>query len=261
LRTFIAESLLDKWQSSLEMIHVASEENLAVVEKAELVTNLHVIKPDAQFLFRKTINLHMNLISPAVSINTSLDPFAIIHFMPDLQELVLQLDRSVKRFNYFTPTLPKLRYLGLMCRDCEFAPTAFDHLVGLEDFSIHAQYSSDGYLKKFETGVAPRSLHCFGVNILKLNSAAVNNIKHITAFDMIESMQPLSQLETLQITTHKTADFSIMCHHKFANLQLLSISLNDLSRVDQGQLSCLSELRKLFLSSQLNFTGGTYLND
>jgi hypothetical protein len=109
----MVESIRDKWQRSSQMIRVANEDELAVVKSAHFAQiAFKAIQPDAYFLFRKTIHLKTKIAIPTVtSINISPDPFAMIHFMPNLQSLDLFLDESVNRIDQFTPFLPELRNL------------------------------------------------------------------------------------------------------------------------------------------------------
>jgi hypothetical protein len=247
--------LLRKWRSSLEVIRVASEEQLAIVAFADFFLKFDTIHPDAQFLFRKTIDLKIEIqvhnksasvVNSILCRNTPLDPFTAIHAMPDLEILHLLLCGSMKRrVDHFTPSLPKLRYFILHVRElAEFGPTAFDHLVNLEEFSIKVH--DKGEMKKFETGLVSYSLKCDGVKFLKLTSAAVANIGQISTSGMVESTHPLSGLTCLEFHSDKTSDFSVF-FRQFTNLRILSLGLNDLNQVDRGQLSCLSKLTSLRL--------------
>jgi Leucine-rich repeat (LRR) protein len=247
------ENLLHYWQNSFKVIQMANEDHLALIERATFFFNFETIKPDAQFLFRKTVDLEMNIAFPNVaisdrnaarSINTSTDPFAAIHCMPDLRKLALFFDESVKRVDYFSPSLPELKYFTLKCfHSVEFGPIAFDHLVGLEELNIEAYGPK---LNKFETGLAPHSLRFIRVKHLKLNSKSVSKILKIDTDGMVESILPLSRLLTLSFISDETVDLSIF-FSQMTNLQSLSIGLNDLSQVDRGQLSCLPRLRLLQL--------------
>jgi hypothetical protein len=245
----MAYSLLNKWQSSLEVIRVASEAELAVVERAEFCEiTFHAIQPDAQFLFHETVKLEIEI--P--------DPFPTIRAMPNLQNLDLWIHKSVKRVDHFTPSLPKLRNLCLNLRELvEFSPIAFDHLVGLEEFCIKV-HDTKNYLKQFETSLAPRTLVINGFKLLKLNSIDVGNIENIEANGMVESMLPLRRLESLKFNPDVTTDLFIF-FRQFNNLLYLSMGLSDLSQVNRGQLSCLSSVTHIFLKCNESTTEGILL--
>jgi hypothetical protein len=266
----MANDLQDNWNDSLQLIRVASEEELAVVELVDFTQiAFQTIQPDARFLFRKTIDLKIKIEIPTVtrsavdaaaSISISPDPFAIIHFMPDLQDLELLLDKSVKRIDRFTPLLPELQRLHISfsedveAEQVEFGPTAFDHLIGLNKLSLGRH--EDRLLGMFETGLAPRSINFYGCKRLKLNSAAVTNIEEITMdYGMVESMHPLSGLKILHITPDETTDLSTL-FRQCTRLEVLKIYLSDLSLVDRGLFSCLSELKSLALCCNETFTEG-----
>jgi hypothetical protein len=264
----MAESIRDKWQSSLEVIRVASELQLAVIDKAKCWNNFYTIQPDAKFLFRSTTSLRMDIINltvnntlvdAATSINTPLDPFAVIHCMPDLQTLELCIQKSVKRVAHFSPSLPNLRILLVEFEHViKFGPTAFDHLTGLEKFTIRG--NDEKVASKFETGLAPLLFECSWIKLLKLNSADVGNIEEIRSTCSVVSMFPLSGLEALDFTPDVNSDMSIL-FRQCANLEDLTICLSNLSQVAQGQLSCLSELKYLTLYRFGTVTEGIYFNN
>jgi hypothetical protein len=250
---------------------VASEEQLAVVEKAELLITFHAIQPDAQFIFRNTISLNIDIIDiknlamnssaadAATCINIWPDPFIAIHCMPNLENITLYLDESVKRVDSFTPSLPKLKTFKLTCSKLvEFAPTAFDHLVGLDEFRIYADHARVGFMEKFETALTPRVLGCYSVKLIKLNSPYVHNIEQITAIPgIIESERPLSGLEQLSISRDRTVDFSVF-FHQLIHLRVLSLDLQYFSQIDQGQLSCLSALKCLIVGCKGTVNEGIF---
>jgi hypothetical protein len=236
----MAESIRDKWQSSLQVIRVANKDELAVVGTANFwQIAFKAIQPDAHFLFRKTIHLETKIAIPMMtSINILPDPFAIIHFMPDLRSLELWFDEPVDKV--------------------EFNPTAFDLLPFLERFDIRG--SAYRLLDKFETGIVARSMFCDGVKLLKLNSAAVNKIIKIIMFvGMVESKQPLNGLQNLRISPDETTDFSIL-FRQCTDLELLALSINDLSQLDQGQLSLLPSLKQLLVYCKDSVTESIYFN-
>jgi hypothetical protein len=229
-------SLLKMWQSSLEVIRVTSQEDLAVVKEATLSSNFKAFNPDELFLYKKTINLEIavgfsTVIDTDASINSLHDPFAVIHFMPNLEKIVLDLSDSVNRIDHFNPSLPKLQTLSIIF-DSE------NQLLMSKDFKRE--------LKIFETNLAPPYLQCYGVNLLKLNSVDVANIKAMYAMNsiIIESILPLSGLETLHCTPGDTVDFSIY-FSTFTNISKLQLGLKDLSQIERGQLSCLSKVNNL----------------
>jgi hypothetical protein len=265
-------SVRDKWESSLQLIRVANEDELAVVESLSFSEIAFLaIQPDAHFLFRKTIALNAKIAVPrvtsfavdaSVSFNISPDPFAIIHTMPDLRDLSLLLDESVKRVEHFTPSLPELQYLSIhFDQVVEFNPTAFDLLPCLKKITI-TRDSENILLDKFETGLVAACFEVWnGFKLLKLNSAAVANIKDITMFTgMVESTHPLSGLKTLQICLDETTDLSIY-FRQFNNLEFLTIKINDLSQLNQGQLSCLPSLKRLCVNCKDSVTESIYFND
>jgi hypothetical protein len=112
---------LKEWQNSLNVIRVASEEQLAVVEEATLLFKFYALQPDAQFLFRKTFNLQLANYYPESTstgencYNTAHDKFTISHNMPNLQILKIEcLDKNME-MSLFSPQFSNLRelYLGL----------------------------------------------------------------------------------------------------------------------------------------------------
>jgi hypothetical protein len=248
-------SMFEDWKINLDVIELASEEALAVVESAQLFFNFDTIQLDAQFLFLKTINLKIQVKIPTATTTTSIiiqpDPFAAIHCMPHLQKLDLFLDESGERVDRFTPSLPELRDFSLwidMAVFAELSPTAFDQLPRLRELNIRR--TDHIVLNKFETGMTADTIHCFWVNHLKLNSAAADSIKEIAIYHgMLTSMQPLSGLQILRINPDKHVDFTnYFCQS--TNLKNLSIDLYDLSSINRGQLSYLSKLEVLFIRCQ-----------
>jgi Leucine-rich repeat (LRR) protein len=236
----MVESIRDKWQRSLQVIRVANEDELAVVEFVDLRKfAFKAIQPDAHFLFRKTFHLKMKIAIPTVtSINISPDSFAIIHFMPDLRSLELWFDEPVDKV--------------------EFNPTAFDQLPFLKKIDISGD--DDLLLDTFETGLVARTMYCDRVKLLKLNSAAVDKITQIIMFvGMVESKEPLSGLKNLQISPDETTDFSIL-FRQCTDLNILSLTINDLSQLDQGQLSHLPSLKRLEVNCQDSVTESIYFN-
>jgi hypothetical protein len=233
---------------------VSSEDQLAVIEKANLLSDFQAIQPDAQFLFRKTIDLNIKIYNTTSSAshvdgaafkNPSPDPFAVILNMPDLQKLVLRFHESVKRIDLFTPSLPKLRNFSLYFWNLiEFDPTAFNHLDGLESLDIGK--CGMAILEKFETGLAPRYIQCFGVKLLKLNSVDVAKIKIIETKYIVDSLFPLNGLEKLSLMPNDTIELHTFCL-QFSCMRILTLDLSDLSQVNRGQLSCLSKLTDLKL--------------
>jgi hypothetical protein len=251
----MVKSVSEKWQTSLKLIRVASEDQLAVIDTASLLFLFQAIQPDAQFLFRKTTDLSIIIHNPTSSasqvdavaaISTSNDPFSVIHGMPDLEQLELRFHESVKRVDHFSPSLPKLQKIRLYFDDLvEFDPTAFDHLDGLDKLAI-GKYKKEK-LEKFETGLAPRYIQCDGVKLLKLNTVNVTKIKIIETWGMVESRLPLSELEELFFKPDNTIQLPIF-FLQFTGLCVLSLTLTDLSQIDRGQLSCLSKLKILRLN-------------
>jgi hypothetical protein len=243
----MAESIVNEWKSSLHVIRVTNENELAVVEWADFSDiSFQSFQPDAQFLFQRTAYLQLKIISPsAVSVNTdSIDLFSAIHSMPNLKSLILNF-YTVKQVDHFTPSLPKLRHLTLdMYDDIGFGPIAFDHLTGLESFIIRGSKKKE--FTMFETGLAPRYLYICGFDLLKFNSADAANIKRIDTYGMVESVFPLSELTDLCFNPVETLVFPVY-FRQFTNLSCLRMSLKDLSQVNRGQLSCLSKLSTLIL--------------
>jgi hypothetical protein len=255
--------LLDEWRSSLQVIRLASEEQLAIIESAQLCFNLNIIHPDAQFLFNKTINLQLEIhyptaaVNASASINTPIDLFEIMHTMPNLEMIVLRFQESVKQVDHFTPSLLKLKKLYLRSATfIEFSPTAFDQLVFLEEFSIRVY--RDGKLNKFETGIVARSISCGGVEFLKLTSKDAANIEKIRTNFMVESNFPLTGVTELAFNPDEITDLSTY-FRQFANLRNLSIGLSDLNQVNRGQLSCLSKVTHVSLRSNETTTIGIYI--
>jgi hypothetical protein len=240
----MVSSVRDEWQSSLQVIRVTNEDELAVVDTADFAEIAFKIQPDALFLFRKTTKLNVLISNPtvtssavdaSVAINISPDPLAIIHAMPDLRDLVLWLDESVKRVDQFTPSLPELKKITInLDKAVEFNPTAFDLQPCLKRL-YKSRNEEKELLDKFETGlVAARFRECDCSKLLKLNSAAVTNIKEIRmSTGMVESIHPYSGLETLIISSN---DF-----------------------IGQGQLSFLPSLNNLVV--YYNDAEGIYFND
>jgi hypothetical protein len=238
----MSKSTLDEWRRSLKVIRVASVEQLAVVEKAELWFNFDAIQPDAEYLFRKTFNLTVQIHSDASSVNTSRDPFSVIHGMPELQNLHLRFDPHVKRVDYFSPSLPKLKIFKIfLYKSVEFSPTAFDSLNRLDRFEITADENKQFH--KFETSVAPEYLSCSCFPIIKLNTA---NIKRLITSGTVESSVRLSALTVLEFAPDINLDLALFVR-QLINLHSLKLYLSDLSQVDKGQLDCLSNLRNLAL--------------
>jgi hypothetical protein len=232
---------------------VEEEKDLVFVNKLELMAPIHAIQPNAQYLFRKTIELQIVIHvsnkytdNAASATNSSPDPFAAIHVMSDLQKLGMRIHESVRRVDLFTPSLLKLRELRVdFFKGVQFGPAVFDHLVKLEEFCL-IRIDPEVDLEEFETGLTPLSIKCIGVKLLKLTSPRVATIETINTTGMVESLYPLVGLKDLKFAPNVDTDLSVLLLN-FSNIRYLSLLLSDLSQVDRGQLSCLANVRTLKL--------------
>jgi hypothetical protein len=259
------QSILEKWQNTLEVIRFEKEKQLAVINYAEIIFSCSAIQPNAQFLFQQITNLLMeieisttraSLVDAVTSTNNSTDLFGALHSMPNLLRLVLFLDKSVKRVDHFTPLLQKLRSFSLHIYGfVELAPTAFDHLDRLLEFSI--ENIGEKKMCTFETGLVACSLRCSGLQLLKLNNAKeVMGINEISTCGMIESTPSLSRLDTLtfrKFNPEKTINLPIF-FRQFTNISNLKLNLREISQVDRGQLSCLVKLKTLTCTRESTVT-------
>jgi hypothetical protein len=240
---------------------VASLNQLSIVAAAHFYVSVHAIQPNAQFLFHKTHSLEiMVYIASAVDTSTSVksDPFAAMHSMLNLNTLELRIvtDNSVTRVDHFTPLLPNLRHLSVLASGLvEFGPTAFDHLNYLSDFTIHSHREKS----TFETGLMPPVFKCSGFQLLKLNWMQKPRIGMLTTSGMVESMLPLTSLSCLSMSSlGQTTDLS-RCFFHLTYLRSLTLNLCDLSQVERGQLSRLSNLTSLVLGHTNSKSKSNYL--
>jgi hypothetical protein len=111
----------------------------------------------------------MTNITIMISVTTTgNNPFIIFSCMPKLETLDVKLGEWAERLERF-PDLPTLKSLTVSLEGVEVALDAFDHLTGLDTFSIKSFCK-----ESIETGLAPRSIKFSGnFEVLKLTSAAV----------------------------------------------------------------------------------------
>jgi hypothetical protein len=227
------ENLFGRFAESYEPINELSDTifNLKAFSFMSVIEN---IQPDAKFLFSNVTRINIIIATPTASN----DPFTLLSCMPKLESVDVGIGEcSITKF----PDLLKLKKLSLTFHDVEVAADAFDHLTGLESFSI-TSYGKEA----FEIGLAPIYLKCDGdVKVLKLNSTEVSTIEEIDISGCeertkIESLLPLVGLKTL--TTNTECSFE-----KFFHTEELHLNAKSISCLNQLRLKCFLNLKDLTL--------------
>jgi Leucine-rich repeat (LRR) protein len=218
-------------------------------ERASNLTYLAMMKNDIDYIKHDSFNGLVNL--RILSLRATRIDFKAFTCLYKLEELTLRTDALETVDTTTFAGLTKLKVLDL--KDCSINyvdPTAFDHMKELEILDL-----SYNYLEEIKfTNAAPGSIKFQGNSYLKLvqfDSSCVFKISEILLpygcfsksakeTGTFASLLPMDGLRKLTMTAMRTMPFN-----QCMNLNELILILTNFQVLEQGQLSCLSNLTKL----------------